>query len=221
MATIAIDMDDVLNNLIHPWLAAYNHDYGDTRRATDITDWDVWKHVKIECGRKIYDYHIPELFLACSPMPDAQRVTQELLEAGHDLMVVSACWNPEIEVAKRQWLGEHFPWLKQDRCHFVPKGREKCEHRADVLIDDGLHNFRGWPSGTIGLIFDQPWNQVQTGENYDIPLLRVFNWSHIGDLFDHYDIARRSPFEYNVEEAFRHAVTARTNNVYQASQAAQ
>lgn len=221
MATIAIDMDDVLNNLMHPWLAAYNRDYNDTRAATDIKNFDVWTHVSPECGEKIYDYLVPELFLACAPMPDAQRVTQELIEKGHDLMVVSACWLPELEVAKRQWLGEHFPWLKQDRCHFVPKGREKCEYRADILIDDGLHNFRGWPAGTIGLIFDQPWSQFQGGENYDIPVLRVFNWSHIGDLFDHYAMARRSFVEYSVEEAFRNAATASTNKHYQASQAAQ
>ena len=204
MAIIAIDMDDVLNNLMPTWLQLYNRDYGDTRSAIDIVDWDVWKHVKIECGRKIYDYHTPELFLACSPMPGAQRVTQKLQDDGHDLMVVSACWDPEIEAAKRQWLGEHFPWLKQDRCHFVPKGREKREHPADVLIDDGLHNFKGWPSGTVGLVFDQPWNQFG-GDSYGIPVLRVFNWSHIGDLFDHYDIARRPPFDHSVDEAVRHA----------------
>ncbi len=48
MASIAIDMDDVLNNLMPTWLDAYNREYGDTRAATDITDWDVWKHVKKE-----------------------------------------------------------------------------------------------------------------------------------------------------------------------------
>ncbi len=196
MATIAIDMDDVLNTLMPTWLQAYNRDYEDNCCPANIVDWDVWKHVKPECGKKIYDYHTPELFLACAPMPGAQRVTQELIEDGHDLMVVSACWHPENEAAKRQWLGEHFPWLKQDRCHFVLKGREKCEHRADVLIDDGLHNFKGWPSGTIGLVFDQPWNQFD-GDSYSIPLLRVFNWSHIRDLFNHYDAAR--PFSLSMQ----------------------
>ena len=165
MATIAIDMDDVLNNLMPTWLQAYNRDYEDNCRPADITDWDVWKHVKPECGKKIYDYHTPELFLACSPMPGAQQATQELIADGHHLMVVSACWHPENEAAKRQWLGEHFPWLKQDRCHF-----------------------KGWPSGTTGLVFDQPWNQFN-GDSYDIPVLRVFNWPHIRDLFDHYDAA--------------------------------
>ncbi len=187
MATIAIDMDDVLNTLMPTWLDAYNRDYGDTRSPTDITNWDVWKHVKRECGQKIYDYHTPDLFLACAPMPGAQRVTQKLINDGHNLLVVSACWNPLNEAAKRQWLTEHFPWLPQDCCHFVPMGRAKCEHRADVLIDDGLHNFNGWPSGTIGLVFDQPWNQFQAGEDYDMPLVRVFTWSHIGDLFDRDD----------------------------------
>jgi 5'(3')-deoxyribonucleotidase len=187
MATIAIDMDDVLNTLMPTWLDAYNREYGDTRAVTDITNWDVWKHVKRECGQKIYDYHTPDLFLACAPMPGAQRVTQKLINDGHDLLVVSACWNPLNEAAKRQWLSEHFPWLNQDRCHFMLKGRAKCEHRADVLIDDGLHNFQGWPSGTIGLVFDQPWNQVQAGATYDIPLVRVFTWSHISDFFDRYN----------------------------------
>ena len=39
--TIAVDVDDVVADLITEWLKRYNHDYNDTKTPADITQWAI------------------------------------------------------------------------------------------------------------------------------------------------------------------------------------
>ena len=51
---VAVDIDDVIISLVPTWLHLYNKDYKDNLSKNDITDWQIDKFVKPECGINIY-----------------------------------------------------------------------------------------------------------------------------------------------------------------------
>lgn len=163
---IATDLDSVLNNLLVTWLDAYNQDHNDTVTCDDIKTWNT--HLYVKCGERIYNYLTPELLTRCSPMPGAVEVTAKLLAQGHQVVVVSACGKGTFD-AKKTWLKAHFPHLK----HFIAT-HSKQFVRADVLIDDAVHNLEPFPG--VGIAFGTyAYNQHWTGR-------RAQTWHNVLDV---------------------------------------
>jgi len=157
LKTIAIDLDDVLNNLVDEWiLNVYNKEYNDTLTIKDVNDWDVTKYVKPECGSKIYEILLrPNFFETLSPKIHAIEVTERLVSK-YELYVVTA-YHPKTVVNKVNWLSKNFP-------HINPKNIIFCNAKglikADFLIDDGPHNILDYHNngGKHPIVFDRPWN---------------------------------------------------------------
>jgi len=51
-----VDVDGVVVPLDREWYARYNRDYRDNLTPKRVTEWDVSKFVKPECGKNIYTY---------------------------------------------------------------------------------------------------------------------------------------------------------------------
>lgn len=146
---IAVDVDDVCANLIAEWLRKYNDRWNDTLTVADITEWDVDKFVKPECGKKVY--HIlsePGLYDRIEPFPWALQAVTELRKLGRVIFVTSC--------AARS-MDQKFAWLQ--RHGFLPFGRGSVENfiackdkwliAADILIDDGIHNVDAFPGAAF------------------------------------------------------------------------
>lgn len=136
---IFIDVDDVCADLMRAWLEAYNDQYGDCLTPEDITDWDISKFVKPECGKQIYRYlDSGDLYDVVEPIPNALEGVRLLREMGHHVVFASS----GIGQAGRKydWLVDHGflvpTWKKKD----YVGGYDKGLLRGDLLIDDGLHN---------------------------------------------------------------------------------
>lgn len=142
---ILIDMDDVLAEFTGEWLRRYNLDYSDTITAEVFDGWDATKHVKPECGNKIFEYFkAPGIYRHLEPKPGSQEVVQELIDLGAEVLIVTdspmGCtfgaenWNGSNPTDdKRAWLLEHFPMISPDN---VIVARKKWYVHGDILIDD-------------------------------------------------------------------------------------
>lgn len=158
MKTIAIDMDDVLNELSSKWiLTDYNQEYHDKLTIEDMYCWNVEEYIKKDCGKKIYDILLrPNYFLNLSPKPFAQEVTERLSKK-HELFIVTAYSAPTV-VDKVEWVKKYFP-------HINPKNIIFCNSKGliktDYLIDDGGHNILDYHNngGKNPIVFDRPWNR--------------------------------------------------------------
>jgi 5'(3')-deoxyribonucleotidase len=160
--TIALDLDDVLNTLVHDWLIEYNSQYNDNAKPSDITSWNIAAHVKHE--RKIYDIlSIPGFFDTLGVQPYAKEVTEWLTQY-YNICIVTA-FTPETVVDKRKWVSRNFPWIKEKDLIFC---NNKGLILADYLIDDGVHNLEAFKGTSI--VFDTHHNQG------DYPYLRIKDW---------------------------------------------
>jgi 5'-nucleotidase len=155
--TIALDVDEVVAALLPEWLRRYNLGWGDNLLAEDITEWDLTKHVKPECGKLIYSYLSDKtLYEYVLPIPYARDAAYTLLSRGHRVIYVTACPRGTQE-QKREWLVRWgFLTEKNADRDFVPVS-DKSLIRADVLFDDRPENISSFPGR--GVIVTQPHNR--------------------------------------------------------------
>lgn len=164
------DMDDVICDLMTPWLSAINAVSGESLRREDITDWDVGRFTRI--GNQAYQFiHEPWLYGSLRLMPGAARVLGRLIDAGHDIYILTAAV-PEAATPKAHWVDEHLPWLGHRRM-WLGHDKWRLARPGALMVDDKPANIRDWrAAGGIGLVFDQPWNQDVTGP-------RVRSWPEL------------------------------------------
>lgn len=135
--TIGIDLDSTLNNLLKDWLKLYNLKFNDNLCLSQITDWDLSKVVKPECGKAIYSFLTQEgLFENLEEIGGACDFVRWLNEE-FDCYIVTAYF-PENCMEKVSWIKNHLPAFPTEKIMFV---NNKQLVNLDVLIDDGKHNF--------------------------------------------------------------------------------
>lgn len=176
--TIAVDVDDVVLDLMPKWLSWYNLDFDDNLRVDDITDWDITKFVKEEAKDKIYNYvRNKEVFESACPVVSAWAGIEYFKLLKHRVIFVTAN-NPQD--VKYQWLFENG---FVDRTEDFVVAKDKSLIFADYMIDDSYDNVRSF-CGERAWLMTKPWN-AKFNWNY-----RVNNWSQIVTL-----LASRSFFE--------------------------
>lgn len=157
MIRILVDVDSVIADLMPAWLRVYNKEYDDSLRVEQITEWDMTKFVKPECGTKIYSYlHDPSLYDEVFPIDGAISSIHWLRQHGYDIRFVTS----GIQPAKIIWLGNK-GLLMSEHFLFSPDvviAHDKRLINGDILIDDNLKNCESFQGKSI--LFSQPWNDV-------------------------------------------------------------
>lgn len=173
---IGIDLDTTLNNLMEHWLDCYNKDYND-----NLKQWDTWavdKHVKPECGVKIFDYLTkPSFFYNLDIKQNAVEVI-DFLMLHFDVYIVTA-YLPETCLDKANWVKKSIPNLKLENIIFI---NNKSLLDLDFLIDDGPHNIESFSPLKEAIIYDMPYNRYLDYDAFQV-WDRVHNWNEIKQLF--------------------------------------
>lgn|SRR5512135_993687 len=179
---VACDVDGVVADLFHSWLGHYNRDYNDTLTPEQITDWDVSKFVKPECGKKIYDYlHHGDLYDEVPPIEGALEGLERIREIGHRVVFVTTCVK-QMTDPKWNWLERH---------GFLPKGKhnqddlivaaDKLLVDAQLLIDDRAKTIVRWVNDKSrrGMLFQSSYVLPDVPSAFWMKCSRVSNWSHL------------------------------------------
>ncbi len=170
-SVVSVDVDDPTAMLIETWLDAYNKDWNDDLTKQEITDWDLARFVRPECGKKIYDYlKNPHLYDNVMPTPMSQDGIKELRAMNLRPVFVTSS-TIEQSGRKYQWLGDY--GYIQKLSDYVEMS-DKSLIRASVMIDDGFHNITAFNG--IGALYNEPWNAKETWD------IRVNNWVEFVDL---------------------------------------
>jgi 5'(3')-deoxyribonucleotidase len=171
MKRIAIDMDEVIADVIPKFINLYNRDFGVPLDLVIEPGNEVFKQVPQDVNQKWFEYINEEgFFRDLAVIPDSQRVIKALQEK-YDVYIVSAAMEFRNSlVDKYDWLAEHFPFI--DWQHIMFCGNKIVE--VDILIDDRIKNFvnfKGRP-----LLYTSPHNLLIT--EYE----RVNSWEEIAGL---------------------------------------
>lgn len=165
--TVLCDVDGVVADLHKEWLRRYNEDYNDTLTMDMITDWEITKFVKPECGSKIFDYWKDQTFYAwVDPIPGAVNGVEVLRSRGHRVVFVTSCADGTVD-QKVNWLrAQKLITNKYGPGPDFVAASDKGLIRGDVLIDDHLRNLEAAPELDT-ILFDQPWNAHADSERHD------------------------------------------------------
>lgn len=147
---LAVDVDDVVCDLLGPWLKAYCKHYRDTLTPDRLTSWEIENDVKPECGRRIFDFLTPSLYYIAQPIRGALRAVEEMREAGHRVVFVTASTKAGMSDAKLLWL-RRWRFLPQDQSawsDYFPV-KDKSLIAADVLFDDHIDNCSAFPREAV------------------------------------------------------------------------
>ena len=148
--TVAIDVDEVCAQLYDEWLRRYNRDYEDNLRFEDITSWEISSFVKPKAKKAVFDYlREPDLYKKVQPYPGAKKAVEFLRFFGHRVLFVTSCVRGGFD-SKAEWLVEQgfLPDDQRSLKDFVPCS-DKSLIRADVLVDDGVHNLETFPKWKV------------------------------------------------------------------------
>lgn len=157
---VICDMDSVIARIDEKWYGLANAEYGCNVSMADITNWETSKF--FPCGKSIYKYLSRPGFFRDLPVIDgALEGLKAIQDAGHEVLVLSACSSPEGKKDKTLWLNEKFPFLK-GRLLINDTNVPKDVVVGDVLIDDGPHNilaYRATHPNSYIVTFSYPYNQ--------------------------------------------------------------
>lgn len=177
---ILVDVDSVVCDIMTPWLFSYNHIYHDNLTKEKITEWDMTKFVKPECGRKIYKL-LGGLYELALPIEGSREGVQKLRDMGHTVYFVTASREPE----QPKWLASYdfITYTNgQYREHIVSPDKNMI--KGDAIIDDNVDTLKNY-SG-VPIVFDQPWNQ-----NYSTAF-RMNYWGKVEAILNYVEIG--APF---------------------------
>lgn len=178
---VYVDVDGVVCDILTPWFARYNQDYGATLTPEGSTRYDLADIVHPDCGTKIYDYLDATIYDDAVPYPGATTGVAALERLGVRVVYATSTGRG-IADAKRAWL-ERFGFLSNDEtAHNKPHDdlvyiHDKGLLHGAALIDDYAKNLRTWDRH--GVLLRRPWSEpdrapgVFVAETWDQAVYRV------------------------------------------------
>lgn len=105
---VLCDVDEVVFDLLTPWLAIYNKIYKDSLTKDDITHYNLIENIKPECGNSIFDilyYNHSSIYKDIKIIPGAKEGIQEIKKLGYKVVFcTSGVMLSKIEALARHGL---------------------------------------------------------------------------------------------------------------------
>ncbi|MEN0005139.1 MAG: 5'(3')-deoxyribonucleotidase [Bacteroidota bacterium] len=168
---IAIDMDEVIADVLPKFLDLYEATYG--RRPAKEEYWGR-KLYKVEGGMALRKHLFEKGFFRDLPVIEGSQEAIKLLMEHCDIYITTAAMEFRASFEdKYDWLAEHFPFIHWKNIVFCG---DKSVIRTDYMIDDHSFNLKTF-AGT-GLLFTASHNAHETGYT------RVNNWTEVLEFFE-------------------------------------
>lgn len=174
MSVIAVDVDDVVLNLVEEWIDLYNLEHNDSLKESDVLTWDISSYTKI--GRLMYKYLVPQIYDKITPIDGALSCIESLRSDGNRIIFVTS-FSPDIAGVKYKWLLNN-SFIK-DKSDYI-EAQDKSVIRCDYLIDDNPINIIN--TSGVGIVYDRPWNALLEDCHP-----RVYNWKNVEQYFKEKD----------------------------------
>ncbi len=176
--TILVDMDDTIEQLLKPWLAALNKKYGRSVAYDDIRSWNLLEAYPGLTLEQLYGVTMEKGFWkTVRPIPGAPEGLKKLVDEGHDVYIVTATPYESVREKLEDVLFRWFPFLTWKK---VIIAANKQLIRGDVLIDDGVHNLEN--GDFIRILMTAPHNRDYDAEANG--MIRVHGWEEIVDVIE-------------------------------------
>jgi len=167
---ILVDMDDTIENLSEAWVEYLNKEHGTSVKHRDITSWQMSDFFPELTAEQVYaPLYEEEFWKTVKPLKDAAKVLERLMNAGHEIYIVTASDYRTVKMKMENVLFRHFPFLNWSN---VIVANDKQIIQGDVLIDDGVHNLEN--SKCVKFLMDAPHNRWYDEKANN--MIRVLDW---------------------------------------------
>ncbi len=171
--TILVDMDDTIEQLLQAWLLRLNARYHRNVCCEDILVWDVTQAYEGLTHDEVYNVLLEDDFWeTILPIPGAAEALQRFMQAGHTIYIVTVTPYETVADKMGKLLFKYFPFIPWENVIITTN---KTMLKADVLIDDGIHNLENGDYAKI--LVDAPYNRYYDAEANG--MVRVYNWTEI------------------------------------------
>jgi 5'(3')-deoxyribonucleotidase len=162
---LGIDLDGVVANFTQGWMDFYNAEFGTSLVFEDSTHWgdlvDLTRFNDIdEFWEWSSDLDGHSIFWHLDPFPGAVEAIRSLVDAGHQIVVVTT--KPDFAIRDtHQWIERHR--IPAAEVHIL---EDKWLIDADVYLDDGPHVLPGLlqhRSDRTICRYIRPWNRPLEG----------------------------------------------------------
>lgn len=172
---IVIDADDVLENLLEVWVNDLNEKHGLNYTVDDMKEWSMGHNIKEITEEEIYEpLYDDALWEMLTPIEGAVEGLATLCEMGHNVYICTRHTIFKTIKTKLFRLQELFPFIKEDQYIIAA---DKNMIKADIIVDDGVHNLASIEHPCVKILFDRPHNQHIDTDYTD--LIRAKTWDDI------------------------------------------
>ena len=167
---IAVDMDEVLCSLHEHWFNIHNTRYvknsKDAIRPDQAKDWGMGT-VPLQCTlpEMMAILNEPGVFLNLLPKQGAINAINKMLNAGHEIILVTACPFQHAMAEKIKWVSHFVPRLA-DKIIGVPSSAAKTMVLGmfDAVIDDNPQTLEAiteqpYKDTIVRILVDAPYNE--------------------------------------------------------------
>ena len=171
--TVALDLDGVIWDLVHPWVEEYNRRYDDNLTYEGVTSYDLTKHM-VKCRKEDYCHILtePEFWQIVEPFEGNVEWLKKL-NCKYNIVIATKTDFRVFEMKVKRVL-ELFPFMKHSQIICI---HDKSLLNVDWLVDDCLDNLNGGIFNAI--VYDAPYNKT---DKY----LRVENLEQVYYLLEQY-----------------------------------
>ena len=171
---IAVDMDNVLNNLTEKMLELYNAQSGKNIQMADLTAYNFYDCLsKEDADGIIKSFKNKALWDSLSPIEDSRVGLQKLMDAGNKVYIVTAT-APDNFSWKCTWARKYFPFFPTDN---IVRMQDKSLFKCNIMIDDCYDNLIK-NKLCHKVILNYPWN-VDEPKDWVHGTYRCANWVQI------------------------------------------
>lgn len=168
--TILIDMDDTIEDLVCKWVELLNHRYNLSVSKDDIVDWNISTFFPTLTKDEVYSVlDEDELWANVQPKVGAVEYVKRLVDDGHNVFICTSSGYKHLRSKMDLVLFKYFPYLTWSNV-IITSNKQMV--RADILIDDGVHNLIG--GSYFKILMNSPNNSSYDAKSNG--MIRVYNW---------------------------------------------
>lgn len=173
MKTILVDMDDTIEKCTEAWVHYVNRRFGTDTDPETLRDWDVSKGFPTLTREQVYGVTFEEDFWrTVKPIDKACEYLKKLIDDGNRVYIVTCAAYETLRVKMEEVLFRYFPFIEWKDVIIASR---KQMIRADILIDDGIHNHID--GDYLRLLYTAPHNREYDAEANG--MIRVNGWEEI------------------------------------------
>ncbi len=170
---IAVDCDEVLNNLNEITTKVFNEENNTNLTEDVFTSYDIYKCLPFEDAEKyVALWRREDIWRSLTPAYHSQWGVKKLVDSGFDVYIATATHHENFSW-KVEWLQSYFPFVEPS--HIICIG-DKSILNVDVMVEDCadnlINNIR-----CNRVLLEKPWNMNIHDEIYGIK--RCANWDEI------------------------------------------